>query len=452
MIVRRRTMAHRISAVMAGLLGLLALAGPVAAASVTFGTPTATSSFGKSIVFTQPYAGASLESARIFIQFPGDLGPLVASVKNPGATSLTYTITASAGSLAPNEPVVAHFEVTLVDGSIHSGPEVHVTYADDRFNWKIKVGKVVKLHWIDATDSFVQQMVDWADAGVAKAAQFLGVTESQPIDFFVYPSADAFRQGVNAAETIGGQAQPSFRTCYAIIPPGDSTYARSVLPHEVTHIVFGDVTENPYHGPPNWFNEGFATYMADGYDANDRQLVSQAAHGGTLPNLFSLSANFSKDPSRIYLAYAESVSAIDFMVRKYGPPAVVKVLKQYTSGSTDDEAFSAGLGVDVAAFNSAWLADNGVTSSQTFGPQTAPAGPVPPGWTTSGGSQVGPGATPPTAGSSAGTSGQGSGGQSGNGSGEAGLLIAAVLALFGVVLLGVAGVTHARGRHAQPRL
>jgi hypothetical protein len=140
------------------------------------------------------------------------------------------------------------------------------------------------------------------------------------------------------------------------------------------------------------------------------------------------------------------------MVRKYGQAQFQKLVKTYRTGASDDEAFTAAFGVDTTAVSKAWLADNGVASSPTFGPQPAPAGPVPSGWTTSGGSQTGPGATQPASGSTAAPSGNGLGGGSGDGSTQDGLLIAAALAIAGVLLLCVAGVTYTRDRDARPHL
>ena len=49
---------------------------------------------------------------------------------------------------------------------------------------------------------------------------------------------------------------------------------------------------------------------------------------------------------------------------------------------TDDEAFEGAIGMDVAAFNDAWLADLGAKEPMKYGPQPAPAGPRPAGWGT----------------------------------------------------------------------
>ncbi len=348
------------AAILSASFGLIYLVGPVAAASVAFDAPSASQRFLHNIVFTQTYNGGPIASANILIQFPGDIGPSVAALPRIGSDALVYTLDTSNGGVYPNTPLVAHFEVVLSDGSKQSGPDIHITYVDDRYAWKTKTGKVVRLHYLNASDSFAQSLLNWADSGVQKAATFFGVTEVTPIDYFVYGTQSSFQTAMGQADTVGGVALPEIRSCFALVAPGDVSYGQSVMAHEVTHIAFGDATQNPYHSPPRWLNEGLAVYMSDGYNSSNRQLVSQAVRAGTLRSLFALSDFFPYDASRIFLAYAESVSAVDFMVRKYGQPAVAKLVKAYASGVTDDEAFTGALGVDVAGFNSAWLSSNGV--------------------------------------------------------------------------------------------
>jgi hypothetical protein len=49
---------------------------------------------------------------------------------------------------------------------------------------------------------------------------------------------------------------------------------------------------------------------------------------------------------------------------------------------TDDEAFVAAVGLDVAGFERAWLDDLGAEAPTEHGPRPAPAGPLPADWTT----------------------------------------------------------------------
>ncbi len=98
------------------------------------------------------------------------------------------------------------------------------------------------------------------------------------------------------------------------------------------------------------------------------------------------------------LAYAESVSAVDFLIRSHGQDALVGLIHSYADGRTDDEAFQAATGMTMAGFSDAWLADNKAKAPVKAGPQPAPAGPLPAGWT-------GPLASSPTRGEPAATAG-----------------------------------------------
>ena len=81
-------------------------------------------------------------------------------------------------------------------------------------------------------------------------------------------------------------------------------------------------------------------------------------------------------------------------MRQKGQDALVALVTAYADGLTDDEAFTRALGQDLAAFQAGWLATSGASEPTQYGPQPAPAGPLPSGWT-------GPATTPGAAGPSA---------------------------------------------------
>ncbi|MEO7663495.1 MAG: hypothetical protein ABIV26_00080, partial [Candidatus Limnocylindrales bacterium] len=67
--------------------------------------------------------------------------------------------------------------------------------------------------------------------------------------------------------------------------------------------------------------------------------------------------------------------AVDFLIRTHGEQAMVGLVRSYAGGVTDDEAFQAALGTDLAGFEAAWLADLGTPAPSPFGPIPAPSGP-----------------------------------------------------------------------------
>ena len=87
--------------------------------------------------------------------------------------------------------------------------------------------------------------------------------------------------------------------------------------------------------------------------------MHDAAGGQEIIPLAGISGQFPTQLDKFRLAYAESVSSVDFMVRHYGRDALAKLIQTYAAGVTDDQALKTALGADMAAFSAAWLADIG---------------------------------------------------------------------------------------------
>ncbi|MEO5885390.1 MAG: peptidase MA family metallohydrolase [Candidatus Limnocylindrales bacterium] len=381
---------HRGVAVVA-CLALLAVLGaaPVRAADPTFGTPTIDAKFGQGIELTQPVTLPTTPFRVELLLTSGDDGvPLVTEVPpptSPGAATLRYTLDVREGHILPNTPVVARWRITTEAGAPPVlGPEVRTVFDDDRYAWQTVEGDVVRVHWYEGSRQFAERALAIGEEAVAKTAALLGVTEDQPIDFFIYADQGAFYDalGPGTRENVGGQANADIRTLFALIRPSeiDDPWVGIVVPHELVHLVFDTAVGNPYHFPPRWLNEGLAVYLSQGYDASDRSSVESAGRKGELIPLDGLAGQFPTTADGFFLAYAESVSAVDFFIRTHGQEALLKVIASYADGRTDDEAFQAAIGLDVAAFNAAWLADLGAEVPIRYGPQPAPPGPQPAGW------------------------------------------------------------------------
>ena len=115
-------------------------------------------------------------------------------------------------------------------------------------------------------------------------------------------------------------------------------------------------------------------YLSEGYGSGDQNRVADAVETRDLIPLVALGAQFPTDPDKTFLAYAESVSAIDYLVREHGRDAMVALVVAYKDGLTDDEAFTKALGIDLATFQAGWLEGLGAEPPEQFGPQPAPPG------------------------------------------------------------------------------
>jgi hypothetical protein len=389
MIVLARRIGVALAATVLATSSILALVAPVAAADpVTFGTPTASSTYGTSIDFKQPVDLATRPSrVEILMQTPGSAGPGVIDVDAPqrtGPTTLSFSVSLADGHIVPNTTFTARWRVSDANGKTWVGPPVTQTYADTRVKWHTLQGDIVRVHWYEGNDDFGRRALKIGDDAVKQGSELLGVTETDPIDFFIYADQDKFYDALGPAtrENVGGEAHADIRTMFALITPGEinDSWVSIVVPHELTHLVFDTATKNPYHEPPHWLNEGLAVYLSQGYDSSDRNLVENAAKDGSIMPLDGLVGAFPTTRDRFFLAYAESVSAVDWIVANKGAAALVGLIRSYAEGVSDDEAFTNALGLDTEAFQRAWLGSVGATAPVRHGPLPAPVGPLPQGW------------------------------------------------------------------------
>ena len=387
-----------IAAAVGLLLSLVPVA--VAASPASFGTPTASSTYGKGIVFSQPVTVTKpIGRAELLLTIADAISPTVIAAPVPGigSSTLAYTLDTSGNDhLIPNTPIVARWRLAAADDptDIALGPEVAVVYADDRFDWKTVSGDLVRVHWYKGDAAFGAKALKLGEDEVRQTSKLLGVTETEPADFFVYANKADFygALGPGAHENVAGSAYASIRTLLGLIPPGqiDDSLVAVRIPHEFVHLVFNTAASNPYHSAPRWLNEGLAVYQSEGYGSSDRGQVQAAARAGTLIPLDGLTGQFPNGQA-FFLAYAESVAAVKYMIDTHGSDALVTLIRSYAEGRTDDEAFKAALGLDMTEFGAAWFKDVNAKTPTRYGPQPAPPGPVPTDWTDA---PVGAGTTP----------------------------------------------------------
>ena len=267
------------------------------------------------------------------------------------------------------------------------GPTATVTYTDTRFDWQTESAGLVRVHWYHGDDAFGKRALAIGRGGHRQGRGTVRRNETKPVDFYVYADLQAFYGALGRARgrTSAARRCPRSGPCSRLITPDqiDASWVGIVIPHELTHLVFDTAIRNPYHFPPRWLNEGLASTCHRAWIPSDRGLVDAAVGADELIPLGGLSGQFPTRRDKFALAYAESASALDFMVRRYGRDSFVKLVQSYAGGVTDDAAFVAALGVDMAGFETAWLADIGADVPVAHGPKPDPVGPLPSGWSAS---------------------------------------------------------------------
>lgn len=123
-----------------------------------------------------------------------------------------------------------------------------------------------------------------------------------------------------------------------------------IVKHEFVHIVTLQQTE---FNIPHWFTEALAV-MSEGYPRPElwNQLLLERVPKGDLMNLDNINLGFirPKSPMDWNMAYCQSRLYAQYMIEKFGPETIGKLLDAYRNNLTTDQAIPKVFGVRKAEF------------------------------------------------------------------------------------------------------
>ena len=275
---------------------LLALGTDAAAAFDGFGASSADSTYGQEIRFTTTLNGDNPDRLELLIRTQGADGSLVVPVPASGSAA-EYVWDTSVDYVVPNTLITYQWRAFDGDDVVLS-PEAQIRYVDDRpgLDWQsVQLGEAT-VHWYGDNEEQALHFGELSAIGVDRAEQLLGSEMAGPVDVFVYISSDDFfgALGPGAREWTGAATYPERRTIFMWNSPeaGSQAYLETVMIHEITHIVFHDATDNPFHEPASWLNEGIATWSETQEASEERAIVEQEAAGDGLFSFDAISEQF----------------------------------------------------------------------------------------------------------------------------------------------------------------
>lgn len=185
---------------------------------------------------------------------------------------------------------------------------------------------------------------DTAEDELARISKALGY-DLQPGDRFplwVYPTHLSFidEVGLDNDFTVGVARSGDERIC--VDASGAFVTVRRVLAHEITHAVVFRILGDKAGELPLWANEGLAKYESEDYPDADNELLADAAALDRLIPLSSLKTTFPKNSTD--LAYAESASAMRYLIKRRGPDAPRVLLGELARRASFDKAFARAAG------------------------------------------------------------------------------------------------------------
>ena len=343
-----------------------------------FGDATAESTYDEGIRFEVELQGSAPDRLELLMRTPYSEASFVVPVAPAGA-SAAYDWDTSVDHLTPNTLVTYRWRATVGD-EVVLGPEETVRYEDDRegLDWQRAQLGDATVHWYGDAEAQARRFGELTADGVARGEDLLGTRLAGPVDVFVYDSREDFfgALGPGAREWTGAAAYPELRTIFMWLRGGSSAYLEVAMVHEVTHIVFFDATDNPFHEPARWLNEGIATWSESGDAGDQRGIVEFEASGAGLFSFEAITEQFPIGERGGRLSYAQGTTLVDDIIDRHGREAIARIAAAYREGASDAEALEAGTGMAADELYAEFYASFGVDVPEPIAPEPIAASDV----------------------------------------------------------------------------
>ncbi len=277
------------------------------------------------------------------------------------------------GNPPPGAELSWSWTLTDSEGNVMETPVQTQTFTDDRFPWQTISAESINLHWYRG-EEVGPILLDAAVAGLDTLENDMGIQLQDDVDIYIYGSAADMRDALLFVQDwAGGVAFDEYNTILMGVEPSSAEgWGRSTMRHELAHLVVGQYGWSCVGGSrPTWLNEGLAMYAEGEPDADTIASIQLATQDNSFEPLRSLNGSFSSHGPAAGIAYAQSYSVVDFLLRQYGQEAMQLLLQTLAAGTSYDEALTQVYGLDVDGVEAAWRVAMGLPP-RTFPPTPTP--------------------------------------------------------------------------------
>lgn len=258
------------------------------------------------------------------------------------------------GQIPPMSTIHYHWEVTDAAGNHYATEEQSFVYMDDRFDWQTVSDGTLTVYYYGGTDA--TSLLDAASQALKRIETTLGHEVEIPLNVVVYASRSDMQV---ALPPRGSTFDEQITTLGIVVAPdvmlllGSAEGVYNTIGHELTHMVVGEATDNPYAEIPVWLNEGLAMYHQDAVEPIYEQVLREAVAANDLDTVRRLSGR-TGNAARVNLWYAEVWSIVDYLVGEYGSQKMAQLLDIFSHGANPDAALMEVYGFDRDGLTARW--------------------------------------------------------------------------------------------------
>ncbi|MBN1643404.1 MAG: peptidase MA domain-containing protein, partial [Dehalococcoidales bacterium] len=155
------------------------------------------------------------------------------------------------GGLPPGATVEYQWIIIDADGTRLKTSPAEFVFEDNRFSWKTLTEGKVTVYWYDGTQSFAEEVMQSTQSSLTRLSENTGASVEKPVRLYLYgEQTDLLGSMIFPQEWTGGVAFSRYN-CIAInISSSNLEWGKDAIAHELTHLIIGQVTLNPYNNIP----------------------------------------------------------------------------------------------------------------------------------------------------------------------------------------------------------
>ena len=222
--------------------------------------------------------------------------------------------------------------------------------------WHRDTAKTIRIHCHPQNLSALQ----WVKPVLHQALDHIGLElqagRLDSVDLYLAPDRQTFRALTRGRlpEWGAGCAVPARGLIFVHLEQRDPEALKRTLVHELAHVALFRQARGARL--PRWFDEGLAMWLAREWQHRQSLDLALAVLAGQVHSLDELEALLSLPESEARRAYAESFSAVLFLVQMGGPGTIPELLAAVGPHQSFDQALAAVVGLRSRGFNRAWQA------------------------------------------------------------------------------------------------
>jgi hypothetical protein len=128
------------------------------------------------------------------------------------------------------------------------------------------------------------------------------------------------------------------------------------LKHELCHLFLHNFVKDG--DLPRWFNEGVSQWVSGGISEliieENKNLIKQAVLTGRLISIRDLVKGFPADDKYLHLAYQQSRSIVDYIVKEFGEDGILQIMKHLKDGASINMAVLYALSMSINELEKNW--------------------------------------------------------------------------------------------------